>query len=60
MPRKRKPARRMKRDHLTPLPVERPWYHAPLRMAANSVAGLFGLFRSRKKISRAARRRRKI
>jgi hypothetical protein len=59
MPHKRKAARKTKRDQLTPLPVERPWYHAPLRMAANGVAGLFGLFRRRKKISRAARRRRK-
>src|SRR6266851_5741301 len=26
MPRKRRPARKMKRDHLIPLQVERPWY----------------------------------
>jgi hypothetical protein len=60
MPRKRKLARKMKRDQLTPLPVARPWYHAPLSMAANGLTSLFGLFWRRKKISRAARRRRKI
>ncbi len=64
MPRKRRPARKMKRDHLTPLHVERPWYHAPLSLAANGLAGLFGLFRrpkqrTRLELPRAARRRRK-
>ena len=49
MPRKRKPmSQPPKGERLIPLPQDRrPWYHAPLRAAANGWAGLFGIFRRR-------------
>ena len=67
MARKRKPLKQAKGDKLVPLrnAPKRPWYHAPLTLAANGVAGLLAIFRRAKKqptIAKpppAARRRRK-
>jgi len=63
MPKKRTPARKARREQLAPLPVARPWYHAPLTLAANGLAGLLGIFRRPKpdiaKPPQAAHRRRK-
>jgi hypothetical protein len=66
MPRKRQPIKKPpKGERLTPLPQDRrPWYHAPLRVAANGLDSLFGIFRRRpkpvmqKKPPRPRRRRR--
>jgi hypothetical protein len=72
MPRKRKPMKKSPQGgRLTPLRVVAPgerkrrWYHAPLALAANGVANVFGIFRRRRKKPRslqpprAAQRRRK-
>jgi len=63
MPRKRKPMNKpLKGEPLIPLPLARPWYHAPLTLAANGVAGLLGVFHRAKPqpiAPRAARKRRK-
>jgi hypothetical protein len=67
MPRKHKPVKKTPKDgHLLPLPLARPWYHVPLRAAADGWASLLGIFRRRKQPiapklpCAAARRRRKI
>jgi hypothetical protein len=65
MPRKHKPVKKApKGGQLMQLPLARSWYHAPLRIAANGWASLFGIFRRKKPITpkppRAAARRRKI
>ena len=66
MPAKRRPIKKLpKGEQLIPLREDRrPWYHAPLRAAANGLEGLLGIFRRAKqrriaKQPRAARRRRK-
>jgi hypothetical protein len=66
MARKRKPIKKPpKGEQLIPLAEDRrPWYHAPLRAAANSLESLLGIFRRSKrqpivKPRAAARLRRK-
>ena len=51
MPRKRQPIKKPpKGERLIPLHEDRrPWYHAPLRAAANGLESLFGMFRRRPK-----------
>jgi len=51
MPRKRKPmSKPSKGERLYPLPQDqRPWYHAPLRAAANGLESLVAIFRRRPK-----------
>jgi hypothetical protein len=63
MSRKRPPARKTKREQLAPLPEDRrPWYQAPLTLAANGLSGLLGMFWSmpiQKKLSGPRKRRKK-
>jgi hypothetical protein len=66
MARKRKPLKQAKGDKLAPLrhAPQRPWYHGPLTLAANGVAGLLAIFRRSRpqpiaKPRATARRRRK-
>ena len=51
MPRKRKPmSKPSKGERLIPLPQDQqPWYHAPLRAAANGLERLVAIFRRRPK-----------
>jgi hypothetical protein len=51
MPRKRQPIKKPpKGERLIPLHEDRqPWYHAPLRAAANGLIGLLEMFRRRPK-----------
>jgi hypothetical protein len=51
MPRKRQPIKKPpKGERLIPLHEDRrPWYYAPLRVAANGLESLFGIFRRRPK-----------
>jgi hypothetical protein len=62
MAQKRRRAKAVKNDKLIPLQwsSERPWYHAPLSLAATGLSRLLRLFRQPQEIPRAAPRRRKM
>jgi hypothetical protein len=51
MPRKRRAIKKpLKGEQLIPLTEDRrPWYYAPLTVAANGLIGLFGIFQRPKK-----------
>jgi hypothetical protein len=62
MSQKWKRVKMLKNGKLTPLQwsSERPWYRAPLSLAAAGLSRLLGIFRQPKEIPRAAPGRRKI